>query len=121
MKVGDRVEILRRDIAVLKHRFKKGKKIYGFITEVNGFCLLVRPAWQKHEMELYETEIRLAKNKTRTKDDEIKKNIKRTREKFIRGAFGAAVTTSIKSPKRTMEDLDKLIDFISDVKSKKYN
>jgi hypothetical protein len=57
-RVGDRVEILnyRRAIAWGKRTPQR----YGFITNINGAYILVRPRWQKDEMERYPSEIRHA-------------------------------------------------------------
>jgi len=57
MKVGQRVEIIRQDIFHLRHRLSKGK-VYGFITDIDGQYILVRPAWCKWEIELYPCELR---------------------------------------------------------------
>ena len=50
MKVGDRVEILRMDIA---GRPKHRKHWYGRITRISGGECLVLPMWKKWETSLY--------------------------------------------------------------------
>jgi len=61
MKIGDRVEIKRKDIFYLKHRFRKGK-VFGKITDIDGAYISVRPMWCKWEAELYPEEINNARN-----------------------------------------------------------
>lgn len=57
-KVGDRVQIVRKDISGLKHRHKRGK-VFGIITiRENADNFLVRPMWCTWETHLYSTEIR---------------------------------------------------------------
>lgn len=60
LRVGDRVEILnyRRAIAWGKRKPQK----YGFITNINGAYILVRPRWRPVDelIELYPNELRLA-------------------------------------------------------------
>ncbi len=55
MKVGDRVRILRQDIAGLYHR----KNRNGVVTHIDGACILVRPMWCTWQTELYPEEIRV--------------------------------------------------------------
>ena len=52
-KVGERVEILRRDIA----GGPKGKRWYGRIKYINGGYIYVRPMHCKWETELYDVEL----------------------------------------------------------------
>ena len=52
-KKGDRVKILRQDIAGLKHRPDRN----GVVTSVNGAYIMVRPMWCTWEIELYPCEI----------------------------------------------------------------
>jgi len=54
MKVGDKVNILRKDIFALKHR----KNRNGFITHIDGGYVYVRPTWCKWVIELYQHEIK---------------------------------------------------------------
>jgi len=55
LKVGDRVEILDRDISSLRHRKKKW---FGRITHINGAYIDVRPMWCKFIIEFYPCELR---------------------------------------------------------------
>ena len=55
MKVGDRVRILRQDIAGLYHR----KNRNGVVTHIDGALILVRPMWCTWQTELYPEEIRV--------------------------------------------------------------
>lgn len=55
MHVGDRVRILRKDIAPLRHR----KNRNGVITRIDGASILVRPTWCTWVTELYPGEIRV--------------------------------------------------------------
>jgi hypothetical protein len=55
MKIGDRVEILRRDIHAMKHR----KVWRGRVVDIDGAYILVRPHWTSFEVSLYQTEIRI--------------------------------------------------------------
>ena len=57
MKVGDRIQIIRKDIHHLKHR---KRPVFGFITNIDGALLLVRPTWCKWEIELYLNEMKVA-------------------------------------------------------------
>lgn len=54
--VGERVLIKRKDIYHLRDRLKRGN-VYGKITEMSGYCVMVRPSWCKWEIELYLNEI----------------------------------------------------------------
>ena len=53
MNVGDRVNILRKDIRTLEHRRVRT----GTITAIDGEYILVRPSWCRWEVELYPNEI----------------------------------------------------------------
>lgn len=57
-RVGDRVEILnyKREIAWGDRTPQR----YGFITNIDGAYILVRPRWQKDVIERYPNEIRHA-------------------------------------------------------------
>lgn len=55
MEVGDRVEIVRRDIFHLKQR----KIRTGVIKNIDGAYILVRPSWCWWETELYPNEIKV--------------------------------------------------------------
>ncbi len=55
IKVGDRVKILRKDIAPLRHR----RNHNGVVTHVNGGYILVRPGWCNWEAELHPDELRV--------------------------------------------------------------
>ena len=55
MKIGDRVEILRRDINDLYHRTKP---IYGRIIGIDGSYIMVKPNWCRWVIELYPNEIK---------------------------------------------------------------
>jgi hypothetical protein len=57
-RVGDRVEILNYKRAIAWG--DRTPQRYGFITNINGAYILVRPRWQKDELERYDTEIRHA-------------------------------------------------------------
>jgi hypothetical protein len=52
-KVGDKITILRSDIALLKNR----KNRNGTITAIDGAYISVRPTYVKWEIELYPNEI----------------------------------------------------------------
>jgi len=54
-KVGQRVEILM-SISGLKHR---KKPVFGFITNIDGSYILVRPTWCSWVVELYPNEIKV--------------------------------------------------------------
>lgn len=54
--VGDRVEILRRDIKVLEHRAGTWR---GRVTAIDGAYVYVRPSWCTWSIELYQNEVRL--------------------------------------------------------------
>lgn len=56
-KIGDRVEILDRNISSLRHR--KGKW-FGRISHINGEYIDVRPMWCKWITECYPCELRRA-------------------------------------------------------------
>jgi hypothetical protein len=53
LKVGDRVMILRRDIADFNHR----KNRNGVVMNVDGDYILVRPMWCNWSIELYPNEV----------------------------------------------------------------
>ena len=55
MKIGDRVEILRKDIKLLGHR---KRPLYGFITYIDGSYIGVRPNHCTWMIELYHCEIK---------------------------------------------------------------
>jgi DNA mismatch endonuclease (patch repair protein) len=57
IRIGDRVEILRRDIHPLRRRRRPW---YGFVKAMDGAYILVRPAWVKWTTELYPNEIRIS-------------------------------------------------------------
>lgn len=51
MKVGDKVEIL--------FLYDKKDNRYGTITSKNGDCIMVKPKYHRHEIEMYSSEVRL--------------------------------------------------------------
>lgn len=56
--VGDRVEILGYEKVVSWGKLKPQK--FGYVTNVNGAYILVRPRWQKFVVERYPNELRHA-------------------------------------------------------------
>lgn len=54
-KKGDKVKIVRRDIG--SYLSSKPKPLLGTVTNVNGFYVMVRPKYQRFEIELYPNEI----------------------------------------------------------------
>lgn len=56
LTIGMRVQIIRQDIAYLRHRLTRNS-VYGFITRVDGEYVYVRPTWCKWEIELYRNEL----------------------------------------------------------------
>jgi hypothetical protein len=54
-RVGDRVKILRKDIAGLYHRRNRN----GRVTHIDGSYILVRPMWCHWETELYPGEVKV--------------------------------------------------------------
>lgn len=59
IKIGDRVEILRKDIHHLKHRKRPW---FGFVTNIDGSYIDVRPTHCKWIIELYPNEIKIEEN-----------------------------------------------------------
>jgi hypothetical protein len=57
-RVGDRVEIRNYKRAIAWG--SRTPQRYGFVTNVNGAYILVRPRWQRHEIERYPEELRHA-------------------------------------------------------------
>ena len=55
VKVGDKVQILRKDIFHLRRR----KNVIGKITSIDGSLIMVKPQYCKWEIELYPNEVRL--------------------------------------------------------------
>ena len=55
MRVGNKVEIIRTDIKLLEHR---KRPLYGWITNINGEYIMVKPSWCSWEIELYPCEIK---------------------------------------------------------------
>ena len=55
MIVGDRIQILRKDIRDLDHR---RDPVYGIITGIDGEYVIVKPSWCRWEIELYRNEIK---------------------------------------------------------------
>jgi len=53
-KKGDKVKILRKDITQILAP-------YGIVTRQDGSYVYVEPVWYEHEIELYDTEVELAK------------------------------------------------------------
>ena len=53
-KKDDKVRILRKDITNLLSP-------YGVVTRQDGHYVYVMPVWEKHEIELYDNEVELAK------------------------------------------------------------
>ena len=72
-KKGDKVRILRKDITGLLCP-------YGIVTRQDGSYVYVKPVWVRHEMELYDTEIEIAKSFWEGFDKERDKQIKRVIE-----------------------------------------
>jgi hypothetical protein len=57
-RVGDRVRIKNHRTMIAWG--KRTPQPIGFITNINGAYILVRPRWQKHEIEFYPNEIQFA-------------------------------------------------------------
>ena len=72
-KKGDKVRILRKDITNLLCP-------YGVVTRQDGGYVYVKPIWQSHEIELYDTEIEIATPFWEGVDKERKKQIQRVIE-----------------------------------------
>lgn len=62
LQIGDRVEILRKDIFHLNG--VEGWDRWGTVTDIDGFYITVRPKRKRWEIELYDNEVKLIpKNK----------------------------------------------------------
>jgi len=70
---GDKVRILRKDITQLLCP-------YGIVTRQDGGYVYVKPVWTRHEMELYVTEVEIAKPFWDGYDKEKEKQVKRCSE-----------------------------------------
>jgi hypothetical protein len=57
-RVGDRVRI--KNYRTMIAWGKRTPQPIAFITNINGAYILVRPRWQKHEIEFYQNEIEFA-------------------------------------------------------------
>ncbi len=54
INIGDRVEIVRKDIKSLVHR----PQVFGRVTNINGAYIMVKPMWCNWKIELYPNEIK---------------------------------------------------------------
>jgi hypothetical protein len=55
IKIGDKIQIIRKDIRDLDHR---KDPVYGRITGIDGEYVMVKPMWCRWVIELYKCEIK---------------------------------------------------------------